>query len=133
MRDLKKSASWKNSFYLNPIEACVREISKKIFFQLTKLIVGYSASHGVSTHDHNDTINALVNISIILLLTLAVQLLVYFHILTLFLISSLQTETINPVRSNSDQRQISLRNINTFSIREVMRIKDMITQHESRW
>ena len=38
----------------------------------------------------------------------------------------------NPLRSDSDQRQISLRNINAFSVREVMRIYDMITQHEFR-
>ena len=29
-------------------------------------------------------------------------------------------QLINPLRSNSDQRQISLCNINTFSVREVM-------------
>ena len=40
---------------------------------------------------------------------------------------------LNPVRSSSDQRPISLCNINAFSVREVMRIKDMITQHEFRW
>ena len=40
---------------------------------------------------------------------------------------------VNPLRYNSDQRQISLRNINAFSVREVTRIKDMITQHEFRW
>ena len=28
---------------------------------------------------------------------------------------------------------VSLCNINAFSVREVMRIKDMITQHELRW
>ena len=38
----------------------------------------------------------------------------------------------NPLRSNSGQRQISLCNTNTFSVREVMRIKDMITQLEFR-
>ena len=32
-----------------------------------------------------------------------------------------------PLRSNGDQRQISLSNINAFSVIEVMRIKDMIT------
>ena len=37
---------------------------------------------------------------------------------------------VNPLCSNSDQRQISLRNINASSVREVMRIKDIITQHE---
>ena len=37
---------------------------------------------------------------------------------------------LNPLRSNSDQRQISLYNINDFSVREVMRINDIITQHE---
>ena len=36
---------------------------------------------------------------------------------------------VNPLR---DQRQISLCNINTFSVREVVRIKDMISQHEFR-
>ena len=41
-------------------------------------------------------------------------------------------ETVNPSRSNSDQRQISLCNINVLSVSEVMRIKDMITQHELR-
>ena len=39
---------------------------------------------------------------------------------------------INPLRSNGDQCQISLCNINAFSVREVMRIKDMITRHEFR-
>ena len=40
----------------------------------------------------------------------------------------------NPVRgSNSDQCQISLCNVNAFSVREVMRIKYAITQHEFRW
>ena len=34
--------------------------------------------------------------------------------------------------SNGDQRQVSLCNINAFSVREVMRIKVMITQHEFR-
>ena len=38
--------------------------------------------------------------------------------------------SINPLRSNSDQCQISLCNINAFPAREVMKIKDMITQHE---
>ena len=33
----------------------------------------------------------------------------------------------NPLRYDSDQRQISLCNINAFSLREVVRIKDMIT------
>ena len=37
------------------------------------------------------------------------------------------------LRYNSDQRQISLCNINTFSVSEVMRIKDMINKHEFRW
>ena len=40
---------------------------------------------------------------------------------------------INPLRSNTDQRQISLCKSNAFSVREVMRIKDMTTQHEFRW
>ena len=40
---------------------------------------------------------------------------------------------INPLRANSGQRQISLFNINAFSFSEVMRIKDMIAQHEFRW
>ena len=39
---------------------------------------------------------------------------------------------LNPLRSNSDQRQISLCNINAFSVRDVMRIKNVITQHEFR-
>ena len=39
---------------------------------------------------------------------------------------------VNPLRSNIDQRQISLCNINAFSAREVMRIKEMITQREFR-
>ena len=39
---------------------------------------------------------------------------------------------INRLRSNSDQRQISLWEIKS-SVREVMRIKDMITQREFRW
>ena len=39
----------------------------------------------------------------------------------------------NRLRFNSHQRQISLCNINAFSVREVMRIKDMITQLEFRW
>ena len=39
----------------------------------------------------------------------------------------------NEVDSISDQRQISLCSINAFSVREVMRIKDMITQHDFRW
>ena len=34
----------------------------------------------------------------------------------------------NPLRSNSDQRQISLCYINAFLVKEVVRIKDMITQ-----
>ena len=37
--------------------------------------------------------------------------------------------SLNSLRCSSDQRQISLCNINPFSVREVMRIKDMITQH----
>ena len=43
------------------------------------------------------------------------------------------SSSVNPLHHNSDQRPISLCNINTFSIRQVMRVKDMITQHESRW
>ena len=39
---------------------------------------------------------------------------------------------VNLLRSNSDQRHISLRNINASSVREVMRTKDIITQHEFR-
>ena len=39
---------------------------------------------------------------------------------------------ITPLR-NGDQRQISLCNSEAFSVREDMRIKDMITQHEFRW
>ena len=35
---------------------------------------------------------------------------------------------VNPLRPNSDQHQISLCNIEIFSVREVMRIKDMITR-----
>ena len=38
----------------------------------------------------------------------------------------------NSLRANSDQRQIYLCNINAFSVREVMTIKDIITQHELR-
>ena len=41
-------------------------------------------------------------------------------------------DLLNPLRSNSDQRQNSLCNINAFSVGEVMRMKDMITQHEFR-
>ena len=37
---------------------------------------------------------------------------------------------LNLLRSNSDQRQISLCKISAFSVREVMRIKDKTTQHE---
>ena len=40
---------------------------------------------------------------------------------------------LNPLRSNTDQRQISLCNVYAFSVREAMRIKDMITQHDFRW
>ena len=40
---------------------------------------------------------------------------------------------ITHLRSNIDQRQISLCNINPFSVSKVMRVKDMITQHESLW
>ena len=34
--------------------------------------------------------------------------------------------------SSGDRRQISLCNINSLSVREVVRIKDIITQHEFR-
>ena len=40
---------------------------------------------------------------------------------------------VNPLHSKSDQHQTSLWNINAFSVREAMRIKDMITEHEFRW
>ena len=40
---------------------------------------------------------------------------------------------LNRLRSNSDQRQISLCNINAFSVREMMRINGMISQHEFCW
>ena len=40
---------------------------------------------------------------------------------------------IKPLRSNCDQRQISLCNIHSFSAKGGMRIKDMITHHELRW
>ena len=43
------------------------------------------------------------------------------------------TKYFNRLHSNSDQRQISRSNINAFSVREVMRVKDMITQHDLRW
>ena len=46
----------------------------------------------------------------------------------IFLLSTRAGETINPLRSNTDQRQISLCKIN-----EVMRIKDTIIQHEFLW
>ena len=39
------------------------------------------------------------------------------------------TVHFNPLRSNSDHRQISLCNIDAFSVREIMRIKDIITQY----
>ena len=41
-----------------------------------------------------------------------------------------QVKVINLLRSNSDQRQSSLCNINVFSVTEVMRIKDIITLQE---
>ena len=62
----------------------------------------------------------------------------FFHLqLSLFIVMhSLFTDIANALRcslrSNSDQRQISLCNINAFSVREVTRIKDIITQHEFR-
>ena len=40
---------------------------------------------------------------------------------------------LRKVISNSDQHQISLCNINAFTVRVFMRIKDMIAQHEFRW
>ena len=46
------------------------------------------------------------------------------------LLYPVQNALLNPLRSNSDQSQNPLCNINAFSVREVMRIKDMITQHE---
>ena len=39
---------------------------------------------------------------------------------------------LDHLRSNSDQRQISVCNINVFLVGEVMRLKYMITQHECR-
>ena len=42
------------------------------------------------------------------------------------------SSSVNPLRSDSGQRRISLCNINVFPVREVMRIKDMITHHEFR-
>ena len=39
-------------------------------------------------------------------------------------------DVVNSLGSNSDQRRISLSNINAFSVREVISIKDIITQHE---
>ena len=45
-------------------------------------------------------------------------------------LQNLLNVTLNPLRSNGDKRQISLCNIKAFSVRKVMRIKDMITQHE---
>ena len=39
----------------------------------------------------------------------------------------------NPLRSNSDQGPISLCSISAFLVRQVVRIKDMITQHEFSW
>ena len=46
----------------------------------------------------------------------------HFKVITFVLLSS-----------NSDQRQISPCNINAYSIPEVMRIKDMITQGDFSW
>ena len=40
---------------------------------------------------------------------------------------------ILPLSPNSDQHQISPRNINAYSTREVMGIKNMITQGEFSW
>ena len=42
-------------------------------------------------------------------------------------------ELFNPLSPNSDQHQISPCNINAYSIPEVMRIKDMITQGYFSW
>ena len=47
--------------------------------------------------------------------------------------SSVLFLAVNPLRSNSEQRKTSFCNVNAFSVREVMRIKDMITQREFRW
>ena len=46
--------------------------------------------------------------------------------------TDIENRSMYPLRSNSDQCQISLLNINAVSVREVMRIKDMISQHEFR-
>ena len=48
-------------------------------------------------------------------------------------VCSMHAFMLNPLGSNGDQRQISLCGNNAFSGREVMRIKDAITQHEFRW
>ena len=52
-----------------------------------------------------------------------------FHPLFLTLLRSNGTSSPSPLCSSSDQ--ISLCNINAFS--EVVRTKDMMTQHEFRW
>ena len=39
---------------------------------------------------------------------------------------------LNPLHPSGDQRQISLCNIHAFSVREVRRIKDVVTRHEFR-
>ena len=43
---------------------------------------------------------------------------------------TIKRKEINPLSPNSDQHQISPGNINVYSIPEVMRIKDTITQDE---
>ena len=49
--------------------------------------------------------------------------------LVLFLLNDANIPTtLNPLSSNSDQRQISPCNISIYSTPEVMRIKDIITQ-----
>ena len=45
-------------------------------------------------------------------------------------IGDIKHDVINPLRSNTDQRQTSLCNMNAFSVREVMRIQDVIIQRE---
>ena len=47
-------------------------------------------------------------------------------------VSPLSFGKVIAFRSNSDQQQISPRIISPFSVSAVMRIKDMITQHEFR-
>ena len=43
---------------------------------------------------------------------------------------SITVNSVNPLSPNSDQHQISPYNISAYSIREVMRFKDMIMQDE---